>query len=120
MLIDQLHKYNADITAIQEVRWTENGALEKKECTVFYSCSTNKHQLGTRFIIDKKARHMVIGFTPVNERISCLHVRGKFFNCSIINAHAPTEEKPEEEKEAFYEGLEKTYDECPRGISRLS
>jgi exonuclease III len=62
---------------------------------------------------------MVIGFTPVNERISCLRVRGKFFNCSIINVHAPTEEKPEEGKGAFYEVLEKIYDECPRGDIKI-
>jgi exonuclease III len=119
MLIDQLHKCNADITAIQEVRWTASGALEKKECTVFYSCSANKHQLGTGFIIDKKVRHLAIGFTLVNERISCLCVRGKFSNCSIINAHAPAEEKPEEEKEAVYEVLEKTYDACSRGDIKI-
>jgi hypothetical protein len=53
-------------------------------------------------------------------RISCLHVRGKFFNCSIIHVHAPTEEKPEEEKEDFYEGLEKTYDDVQGGTSRSS
>jgi exonuclease III len=56
---------------------------------------------------------------PVTERISCLRVRGKFFNCSIINAHVPTEEKPEEEKEAFYETLKKTCDECPRGDIKI-
>jgi hypothetical protein len=61
----------------------------------------------------------VTGFLPVNERISCLYVRGKFFNCSIINVHAPTEEKPEDEKETFYEGLEKTYDKCPRGDIKI-
>jgi hypothetical protein len=81
----------------------------------FSTAALHTNQLGTGFIIDKKVRHIVIGFMPVNERISCLCVRGNFFNCSIINVHAPTEEKPEEEKEAFYEALEETYDECPRG-----
>jgi exonuclease III len=117
MLIDQLNKYKADITAIQEVRWKGNGTLEKKECIFFYSSSTNKHQFGTGFIVDKRVRHTVIDFKPVNERISRLRVRGKFFNCSIINAHAPTEEKSEEE--TFYEGLERAYDEAPRGDIKI-
>jgi hypothetical protein len=52
---------------------------------------------------------------PVNDRISCLCVRGKFFNC----AHAPTKEKPEKEREAFCEALQKTYDECSRADTKI-
>lgn len=112
LLIDQLNKYNADITALQEVRWVGSGTIEKKECTVYYSCG-KKHEFGTGFIVNKKAKHLVIGFTPVNERMSCLRIRTRFFNCSLINIHAPTEEKSEDEKDAFYTLLEKTYDNCP-------
>jgi hypothetical protein len=35
MLLDELNGYNTDITAIQEVRWTETGMIEKE--TVLYS-----------------------------------------------------------------------------------
>jgi hypothetical protein len=75
--------------------------IEKRDCTVFYSCSNNKHQFGTRFIANKKVKHLVIGFTPVNERISCLCIRHRFFNSRVINTHTPTEEKPDAEKEAL-------------------
>jgi hypothetical protein len=80
--------------------------IEKSDCTVFYSCSNNKHQFGTGFIVNKKVKHLVTGFTPMNERISCLHIRSSFFNCSLINTHASTEEK-HDEKEAFYALLQK-------------
>jgi hypothetical protein len=43
-----------------------------------------------------------------------LRIRGKFFNCSIINAHAPTEDKFDIEKDAFYDGLRNLYDACPK------
>jgi hypothetical protein len=99
MLLDELNEYNTDITAIQEVRWTETGMIEKRDCTLFYSSSNNKRQFGTGFI--------VVGFIPVNERISCLRMRSRFFNCSLINTHAPTEDKPDDEKAAFYALLEK-------------
>jgi hypothetical protein len=56
---------------------------------------------------------------PVNDRISCLHVRKNLFTCSIINIHAPIEEKTEEENKAFYEALEKTYDESPMGNIKI-
>jgi exonuclease III len=69
MLTDQLVKYKPDITALQETRWKGSGALEKRECTVFYSCSNNKHQFGTGFTINKSIRHLVTGFTVVDEKI---------------------------------------------------
>jgi hypothetical protein len=36
-----------------------------------------------------------------------------FFNYSIICVHAPTEDKNKEAKDAFYDDLDKTYEECP-------
>ena len=84
----------------------------KESYIMFYSCG-DKYQLDTGFLVDNKVRHLIIGFTPVSERISCLWFKSKFFNCSLINIHAPTEEKSEEEKDAFYTILERTYDSCP-------
>ena len=43
-----------------------------------------------------------------------LRIRGKFFNYSIINAHAPTEDKYDIEKNAFYDGLRNLYNACPK------
>jgi exonuclease III len=119
MLIEQLKEYNVDTTAIQEVRWTGTGVLEKKECTVFYSCSNSKHEFGTGFIVVKKVKHLVINFIPVNKRVSCLHIRGKLFSCSLINVQAPSADKTEDDKEAFYLLLEKTYDACPRNDIKI-
>ncbi|EFN67912.1 hypothetical protein EAG_02764, partial [Camponotus floridanus] len=39
------------------------------------------------------------------ERLCCIRIRGKFKNYNI-NGHVPTEGKPEEEKNDFYEELE--------------
>ena len=47
------------------------------------------------------------------ERICVLRIKTKFQNVSFINAHAPTEEKEETEKEAFYHKVEEIYDSCP-------
>jgi sorting nexin-29 len=113
ILLDELAKYKTDIAAIQEVRWLGKGTIEKSNCTVFYSCHEREHAFGTGFIVSKRVKHLVIGFTAVDHRISCIRITGKFFNYSIINAHAPTEEKSDIEKEAFYVKLSKTYQDCP-------
>jgi len=42
-----------------------------------------------------------------------LRIKTKFQNINLINVHAPTEEKEELEKEAFYQKVEEIYDSRP-------
>ena len=48
-----------------------------------------------------------------------LRIKGKFFNYSIINAHAPTDDKPDIEKDVFYDELRNLYDVCPKHDVKL-
>jgi hypothetical protein len=41
-----------------------------------------------------------------------LRIRGKFFNYSISNAHAPTEDNSDIEKNTFHDGVRNLYDAC--------
>jgi len=41
-----------------------------------------------------------------------LRIRRKFFNYSIINAHAQREDKSDTKKDVFYDGLRNLYDAC--------
>ncbi|VVC36852.1 Endonuclease/exonuclease/phosphatase [Cinara cedri] len=52
-------------------------------------------------------------FRGINPRISTLTLRTRDFRIVLINAHAPTEEKDNEEKEEFYSTLEDNgYSSC--------
>jgi hypothetical protein len=53
---------------------------------------------------------LVIDFKPINPRICTLRIKEKFFNYTLINAHAPIEAADEEQKEEFYEALKDAYD----------
>jgi hypothetical protein len=55
-----------------------------------------------------------MSFTPINGRIYILRLKGKFYNITLINVQAPTEEKMEEEKDTFYDDLQKVYDKVPK------
>jgi endonuclease/exonuclease/phosphatase family metal-dependent hydrolase len=43
-----------------------------------------------------------------------LRIKGKFNKLSIISVHARTEEKPDEEKEKFYEDLQMIHNKIPK------
>ncbi|XP_055645457.1 uncharacterized protein LOC129781983 [Toxorhynchites rutilus septentrionalis] len=66
------------------------------------------------FVVLGKVRQRVIGWLPINARISRLRIKGRFFSYSIINVHCPHEGRPDDEKESIYAQLEQVYDSCPQ------
>jgi hypothetical protein len=52
---------------------------------------------------------MVENFTPINESLCVIIIKGRFFNYSLINKHVPTNDSEEEAKDQFYEQLERAY-----------
>jgi hypothetical protein len=61
-----------------------------------------KREFEVAFIVNKEMKTNILGFTPIRERICRLHVKTRFFNLSVINVHAPMEDKDETEKDEFY------------------
>jgi hypothetical protein len=64
-------------------------------------------------LVDSKFNHMVKNFTPINKRPCVIRIIGRFFNYSLINIHAPTNDSEEEGKDQFYEQLERAFAACP-------
>ena len=113
-LVNVLNNYKADITALQEIRWKGQGCCKMQSCDIYYSGHAEKRILGCGFAVGERLRNLVLQFTPVNERLATIRIRAKFFNISLICAHAPTEEKDDELKDTFYEKLDEVYERCPR------
>jgi len=57
-------------------------------------------------VVHKSLVPAIKEFRDINPRISVLTIRAQWFDVSLISVHAPTEDKPQEEKETFYEDLE--------------
>jgi len=55
----------------------------------------------------------------MNERICCLRLKAKWFSCTLMNVHAPTNEKMEEIKEEFYNLLEQNINEIARSDIKI-
>jgi hypothetical protein len=63
--------------------------------------------------MDLEQLFIVQNFTPINELLCVIRIKGRFFNYSLINIHAPTNDSEEEAKVQFYEQLEQAYAACP-------
>ena len=103
-----LEKYGLDITALQEIRWKGKGEIKDRsrhQCDLYYSCHPSKHEFGVGFAARGKARYCVTRWTPINERLCMLRLKSKFYNISIICAHAHIEDANEEVKDFYYEQL---------------
>ena len=114
-----LSKYKADITALQEVRWTGQGCSKRRSCDIYYSGHVSRHEFGCGFAVGKRLRHLVSRFTPIDERLAAIRIKAKYFNISLICAHAPTEDKDDTTKDAFYDKLEDLYNRCPRSDMKI-
>jgi hypothetical protein len=113
--INELRKYKIAIAAIQETRWNKftPQAFTSNVYNINTSTLANNHGFGTAFLVDLKFNHLVINFTPINERLCVIRIKGRFFNYSLINIHAPTNDSEEEAKDQFYEQLDRAYAACP-------
>jgi hypothetical protein len=53
-----------------------------------------------------------MNFIPINKRLCILRVNARFFNYSLINIHAPTNDRNDEAKDLFYDKLERASSVC--------
>jgi exonuclease III len=102
------------VLALQEIRWTGTGILEKRKHVMLYSGHQKKHEFGVGFLVNNAVKLTINGFEPVSHRICVLRIAGRFLHYNLINVNGPTEDSDEEEKENFYDVLNKVYKKYPR------
>jgi hypothetical protein len=103
--INEHRKYKIAKAAIQETRWNKltPQAFTTNSYNIYTSSLANNHEFRTAFLVDSKFNQMVKNFTPINERLCVIRIKGTFFNYSLISIHAPTNDSEEEAKDQFYE-----------------
>jgi hypothetical protein len=100
-LAEELVKTQLEIVAIQEIRWSGTGLIKKKDFSLYYSGTRDETgQAGTGFIILWGVINNVTGFEAVRKRLCKIRIKSKY-NMTMINMHAPTEDKVDAEKKSF-------------------
>ena len=84
-----------------------HGQIKKNTYSLYYSASEQTTGY-FGFMVKKEIEKNIMCFTPINERICTIRIKGKFHNIKLRNVHALTEEKTEEEKDMFYDDLQRT------------
>jgi hypothetical protein len=85
--INELRKNRIAIAAIREPRWNKLTlqAFTSNGYNIYTSSLANNYEFRTAFLVDLKFNHMVINFTPINERLCVIRTKSRFFNYSLTN-----------------------------------
>jgi len=109
-LVKEIERYKMKCVALQEVKWDDSRTTKILKRTIFSGKYEQNHQLGTGFTVHESIIHAVREFKYINPRIFTITLRTENMNGTLINVHAPMDEKNEEEKELFYAILKDVFD----------
>lgn len=110
-------KYKMEILAVQETHINETN-MTNLEDYVFFTSGGETRRYGVGFLVSNELKEKVEEFRPISDRMCYIEIGGEH-NISILNIHAPTEEKTEETKDEFYEILEETYSKLSRNNIKM-
>ena len=65
-------------------------------------------------MVNKRVRKAVLGCNLKNDRMISVHLQGKPFNVTVIQAYTPTSNTEEAEVERFYEDLQHLLELTPK------
>jgi hypothetical protein len=76
-----------------QVSWEGGGTAPAEEYTFLYGKENDNHELGTGFFVHSRIVSAIKRVEFVNDRMSYVILRGRWFLIIVLNVHAPTEDK---------------------------
>lgn len=123
ILAKECDRLRIDVIGLSEVRWNGCGEFRNnKGGVLMYSGMPNEgdpHVRGVAIYVRKRFQPSIISWKAISERIITVRFRSKTSNISIIQCYAPTEESHLDDKEIFYNMLEKAIQDTPRNDVKI-
>lgn len=105
--------YNLEILGLSETRWNSFGELTTQEDNTFiysgHSEESTPRSAGVGILMSNKARKSLLDWKPVSERLITARFKSKVRNITVLQCYAPTEVAADEDKNAFYDQLEREF-----------
>jgi hypothetical protein len=115
-VLRELSKYMLYLVGVQKARWDRDITKPAGQYT-FYGKDNENHELDTGFFVHIRIISAVK--RVVSDRISYVILRGCWCHIFILNVHAPTENKTDDVKDSFYEGLKHVFDKFPKYHTKM-
>ena len=110
-VLKEMDRLQIDIMGMSEVRWPGAGSIEKNGARMIYS-GGEKAERGVGIILSRRVKRSLVSHWCVSDRILLIKLRAHPFNINVIQVYGPTLNSAEEEKDKFYDLLDKTKAQC--------
>ena len=102
----EMKRMKLHILGLSEMRWKGAGCITSNGYKILYSGGEH-HLRGVGMILDPETSKAIKGFWTVSDRAIIVKLQGKSVDIGLIQIHAPTAGKDEEEVEIFNETVKK-------------
>ena len=110
----EMARVNINILGISELRWTGIGEFNSDDHYIYYCGQEPLRRNGVAIIVNKRVQNEVLECNLKNDRMICVHFKGKPFNITVIQVYVPISNAEEAEVEWFYEDLHEFLELTPK------
>ena len=101
----EMARVNVDILGISELKWTGMGEFNSDDHYIYYCGQKSLRRNGVAIMVNKRVQNAVLVCNLKNNRMISVHLQGKLFSITVIQAYVPTSNAEKAEVERFYEDL---------------
>ena len=113
-IVHSMTQRNLHILGLAETRFRGSGQRRlHDDYELFYSGDNLNTRHGVAIILHPEINRLVEKVIYINNRIIAITLNFKSYKISFIQAYAPQQGRPQEEKEIFFEQLQDTFDSLP-------